>query len=71
MGRRVGSFLYLTLDPKLGGDCEICRDVTSIGHFGTGNLEVRVTKPEDIPVARASIDKAYEQLSGTTSGGSK
>ncbi len=63
-------FLYLTLDPSLGKEFSICRDVSSIGHFGTGNLEVRVTKPEDIPVAKELIDKAYEQLSGVAGGGS-
>ena len=63
-------FLYLTLDPQLGDGCGICRDVTSIGHFGTGNLEVRVTKPEDIPIAKHLIDLAYAQLSGAAISGS-
>ena len=55
--------LYLTLDPSLGEGCPLCRDVTSIGHYGTGNLEVRVRVVEDIPPAERLIDLAYKELS--------
>ena len=56
--------LYLTLDPSLGEGCAICRDVTNIGHYGTGNLEVRIRNAEDVATAEPFIDLAYEQLSG-------
>ena len=56
--------LHLTLDPSLGEGCAICTDVTNLGHFGTGNLRVRVSTPEDVPVAKHFIDLAYQALSG-------
>ena len=58
--------LYLTLDPALGSDCPNCRDVTSIGHYGTGRLEVRVTSADDVPVAEGLLDLAYKELSGAS-----
>lgn len=57
-------FLYLTLDPLLGAGCDFCRDVSSIGHFGTGDLEVRVTAETPLDRVRALIDLAYERASG-------
>jgi predicted transport protein len=36
------------------------RDVTSIGHFGTGNLEVVIDSPEDIDKAKPLIAASYE-----------
>ena len=56
--------LHLTLDPSLGEGCGICTDVTNIGHFGTGNLRVRVSGPEDVITAKHFIDLAYQTLSG-------
>lgn len=39
--RQKKVLLYLKLDPKdHDGRCEIVRDVSNIGHYGTGNLEV-------------------------------
>jgi predicted transport protein len=55
--------LHLTLDPRLGEGCALCTDVTNIGHFGTGNLRVRVSGPEDVPIAKGFIEQAYKQLS--------
>jgi len=56
--------LHLTLDPRLGEGCAICSDVTDLGHFGTGNLRVRVRTPEDVPVAKHFAKLAYQALSG-------
>ena len=58
--------LYLALDPALATDCAICRDVTNIGHYGTGNLEVRINIPEDVATATPLIDLAYEQISASS-----
>ena len=55
--------MHLTLDPRLGEGCALCTDVTNIGHFGTGNLRVRVSGPEDVPIAKGFIEQAYKQLS--------
>ncbi len=57
-------FLYLTLSPTLGAGCDFCRDVSNIGHFGTGNLEVRVTATDQAPEAKRLIDLAYERATG-------
>ncbi|MEP0954744.1 MAG: hypothetical protein ABJM11_19375, partial [Marinobacter sp.] len=37
------------------------RDVTNIGHWGTGNLEVNVRTFEDWEKARLLVDKAYQE----------
>jgi len=36
------------------------RDVTRIGHFGTGNLETRVTQPADLERAKPMLPGAYQ-----------
>lgn len=56
-------YLYLTLDPAIGKGCDFCRDVRKIGHFGTGDLEVRVEKAEQVEKAKELALKAYEKTS--------
>lgn len=57
--------LYLKLDPLNIPDLpSICRDVTKIGHYGTGNLELTISKDEDIEIAKMYITKAFENLGG-------
>jgi len=36
------------------------RDVSSVGHFGTGDLEITLTKPEDLDRAMPLIKRSYE-----------
>lgn len=36
------------------------RDVSKVGHFGTGDLEVTLTKPEDLERAKPLILRSYE-----------
>ena len=36
------------------------RDVRKIGHFGTGDLEVRLRTSADLDRARPLIEKSYE-----------
>ena len=53
--------LYLRLDPNnIDLDNAILRDVSEIGHFGTGDLEVRVENKDDIYFTKSLIEKAYE-----------
>ena len=59
-------FLDLTLDPRLGEGCAICQDICHIGHFGTGDLRVKVTGAADLPIAQHFIDLAYQRLSELT-----
>ena len=36
------------------------RDVTNIGHFGTGNLEITIASVDDLERAKPLLDKSYE-----------
>jgi predicted transport protein len=57
--------LYLKLDPKkVPGPKDLSRDVSNIGHFGTGDLEVFVKSSEDFEAAKPFIQQAYEQVGG-------
>jgi len=44
------------VDPIAG----VLRDVRHIGHFGTGDLEIRITEDEHLEVAKEMIDRSYE-----------
>lgn len=60
---KTGSLLFfLKVDPgtvKLKKD--FTRDVSQIGHLGTGDLEVRVRNLEDFEEAKALIQRSYEE----------
>ena len=60
---KTGSLLlFLKVDPgtaKLRKD--FTRDVSQIGHLGTGDLEVRVRNLEDFEEAKALIQRSYEE----------
>lgn len=57
--------LFLKLDPKkVGGPQSISRDVSDIGHFGTGDLEVTLKRLEDLDVAKPFMRMAYEKVGG-------
>jgi predicted transport protein len=57
--------LYLKLDPKsVRGPKGISRDVSEVGHYGTGDLEVSIKSPEDLEAAKPFIQKAYEHVGG-------
>lgn len=47
-------------DPKSNELIGFARDVTNIGHFGTGNLELTVRTLEDVEKAKPFILKSYE-----------
>lgn len=53
--------LYLRLNPEeINLEADILRDVSNIGHYGTGDLEVRVESEDDIELAKELIEKAYD-----------
>lgn len=57
--------LYLKLDPKsVRGPKGISRDVTDVGHYGTGDLEVSIKTVADLEAAKPFIQMAYEQVGG-------
>src|SRR5206468_4194099 len=57
--------LYLKLEPKrFPGPKGLSRDVSSVGHYGTGDLEITVTNQADLELAKPFIKKAYEEVGG-------
>jgi predicted transport protein len=53
--------VYLKLDPgKVALEKGFTRDVSNIGHFGTGDLEVTISMAEDIERAWPLIERSYE-----------
>ena len=47
-------------DPASVVEKGFARDVTTIGHFGTGNLELTLTSKGDVEKARYLIEQSYE-----------
>ena len=57
--------LFVKLDPeKHTGPKGISRDVSKIGHFGTGDLEITIRSPADFDRAKPFIELAYRQVGG-------
>ena len=57
--------LYVKLDPKkIEMPKKIARDVTNIGHYGTGALELSVRTPQDIWVVKPLLEQAYQKIGG-------
>jgi predicted transport protein len=47
-------------DPASVAEPGFARDVTTIGHFGTGNLELTLSSKADVEKARHLIELSYE-----------
>jgi len=57
--------VFLKLDPKkVRGPAGISRDVSKIGHFGTGDLEITIKSERDLEAAVPFIEQAYRQIGG-------
>ncbi len=57
--------LFLKLNPKELGDLPPnSRDVTDIGHYGTGNFEVSVRNDSELETAKKYIEMAYNKIGG-------
>ncbi|MFA5866356.1 MAG: DUF5655 domain-containing protein [Actinomycetota bacterium] len=55
--------LYLKISPdQIDDPLRITRNVKNIGHFGTGNLEVRVDRSESIEEAKRLINASYQTV---------
>jgi len=53
--------LFVKVDPAtVTLEPGFTRDVSEVGHFGTGDLEITLTKPEDLEKAMALIKRSYE-----------
>lgn len=54
--------VYLKVNPdSITPEKGFSRDVRSIGHFGTGDLELRLRSPEDLQRAQLLIERSYEE----------
>ncbi len=42
----------------------IARDVSDIGHYGTGDLEITVASAQDLEAAKEFINAAYQKVGG-------
>lgn len=57
--------LYLKLNPKeLQSLPSNIRDVSEIGHYGTGDLEVTVSSNGDLEISKQLIGMAYQKIGG-------
>ena len=55
--------LFIKLDPKVHmGPLGISRDVSKVGHFGTGDLEVSLRAPNDLESAKPFLELAYRAM---------
>jgi predicted transport protein len=53
--------VFVKLDPSaVKLESGFTRDVSSIGHFGTGDLEITLSKPEDLERAKPLIQQSYD-----------
>lgn len=54
--------LYLKLNPSEEVLVEdFVRDVRTVGHWGTGDLEIIIQSKEDYEKAKIYLDRAYEK----------
>jgi len=57
--------IYLKLSPKeIEGPPKIARDVSQIGHFGTGDLELSVRNSNDFDSIKHLIELSYQKVGG-------
>ena len=57
--------LFVKLNPsKHAGPKGISRDVSNIGHYGTGDLEITLKSLQDFEQAKPSLKLAYERMGG-------
>ena len=57
--------LYLKLDPKsIKEPPSISRDVSDIGHYGTGDFELSIKSESDFEIAKPYIELAYQRVGG-------
>jgi len=53
--------LFVKVDPaSVALEAGFTRDVSKVGHFGTGDLEITLTKPEDLGRAMPLIKRSYD-----------
>jgi len=57
----AGSRRGVKVDPsEVTLEAGFTRDVSEVGHYGTGDLEITLSKPEDLERAKPLIQQSYE-----------
>jgi len=57
--------LYLKLSPKdISAPPSFYRDVSNIGHYGTGDVEFTIKSEQHIEIVKSYIDMAYRKVGG-------
>ena len=57
--------LFLKLKPSdIPNQTPYCRDVTSIGHYGTGDVELTVSSESEFETVKEFISMAYNKVGG-------
>lgn len=62
--QRNACLVFLNHRDPSSEESEFVRDVSQVGHYGTGNLQIRVTDPSHLPKAMDLIDEAYKLQGG-------
>jgi predicted transport protein len=58
---KAGVTVFLKIDPAtITLEDSFSRDVSKVGHWGTGDLELTLTKSEDLDKAKHLIERSYE-----------
>jgi predicted transport protein len=54
--------IYVKLDPaEVSLEPGFTRDASAVGHYGTGDLEITLAKPEDLERAKPLLQESYEK----------
>lgn len=63
--QRQRLLIYLKIDPaRMAPLPRNARDVSEIGHYGTGDLELSVSTEDDVEAAKSYIEMAYRRVGG-------
>jgi predicted transport protein len=53
--------VYVKVNPsEVALETGFTRDVSEVGHYGTGDLEITLSKPQDLERAKPLIHRSYE-----------
>ncbi len=63
--QRQRALVFVKLNPnKLDSLPKNGRDVSRIGHYGTGDLELSIASNDDLAIAKEFIEQAYAKVGG-------
>ena len=62
--KKTRILIYLKINPKEIKIPNNGRDVSNIGHFGTGDLEITINNQEEMEKSKELIKNAFENIGG-------